>query len=472
MFTLRQLLPAGGACMGVKLIETRHRNSRCEGPAAATPKAWAPGTLNVLMCGSGEYTTGFTPGEAAPDKKAGVVGLVMFDLRRRGKVGRVGCVGTNGTKFPQIRDHVRRAIAEGYKGMDVTMDTYPADNVGRDPEAYKAAIDALKPGDAVTIFTPDDTHFDIAMYAIERGVHVLLTKPAVMTVRAHKKLMDAAKKKGVLVQIEFHKRWDPIYADARQRINENLGDFQFFQSYMSQPQNQLYTFKAWAGKSSDISYYLNSHHIDVHCWSMEGKAIPLKVSALGATGVAQGPKYGCPEGTEDTITLLVEWKNIASGNKGIAIYTSGWAAPENSEVHSQQKFTYLGHEGELRADQAHRGYEVCTGRKYANVNPLYMKYTKDAQGYFAGQRGYGYLSLESFVDNCRALNSGETTLDGLNAASMPTLDLTLEVTAILEAGRRSLDDNGAWIDVQELMRNPEGGRPISFQPKSADMPYV
>ena len=40
---------------------------------------------------------------------------------------------------------------------------------------------------------------------------------------------------------------------------------------MSQPKHQLQTFKAWAGKSSDISYYLNSHHVDFHEWVMLGK---------------------------------------------------------------------------------------------------------------------------------------------------------------------------------------------------------
>lgn len=36
-------------------------------------------------------------------------------------------------------------------------------------DAYKEALDTLKPGDVTTIFTPDDTHFEIAKYAIERG---------------------------------------------------------------------------------------------------------------------------------------------------------------------------------------------------------------------------------------------------------------------------------------------------------------
>ena len=52
---------------------------------------------------------------------------------------------------------------------------------------------------------------------------------------------------------------------------QKLGKFNFFTSYMSQPKFQLETFKAWAGLGSDISYYLNSHHIDLHVWAMEVK---------------------------------------------------------------------------------------------------------------------------------------------------------------------------------------------------------
>ena len=54
--------------------------------------------------GTGEYTTGFVGGGASgSDKKVGVVGLSLFDLRRRGKVGNLSMAGTNGTKFPAIR---------------------------------------------------------------------------------------------------------------------------------------------------------------------------------------------------------------------------------------------------------------------------------------------------------------------------------------------------------------------------------
>lgn len=67
--------------------------------------------LNVLMVGTGEYTTGFVgTGGSQSDKKVGVVGLSMFDLRRRGKVGKLGMVGVNGSKYPAIRKNPRQLL--------------------------------------------------------------------------------------------------------------------------------------------------------------------------------------------------------------------------------------------------------------------------------------------------------------------------------------------------------------------------
>jgi D-galacturonate reductase len=60
--------------------------------------------LTTVKVGTGEYTTGFVGGGASgSDKKVGVVGLTLFDLRRRGKVGDLSMVGVNGTKYPAIR---------------------------------------------------------------------------------------------------------------------------------------------------------------------------------------------------------------------------------------------------------------------------------------------------------------------------------------------------------------------------------
>ncbi|WP_442511903.1 Gfo/Idh/MocA family protein [Novipirellula sp. SH528] len=399
--------------------------------------------MSVLMVGTGEYTTGFVPGAvAASDKKAGIVGVTLFDLRRRGLVDRLLMAGTNGTKFPAIRKHLDKALTQAYREMDVHFDSFPADDVPRDGNAYRLALDTMQPGDSVIVFTPDDTHYPIAMDAVERGLHVLIAKPIVKTVEEHLTLTRKAKERGVIVAMEVHKRWDPLYTDARDRIR-NLGDFSFFQSYMSQPKSQLDTFRAWAGKSSDISYYLNAHHIDFNVWAVAHRARPLVVRASAATGVAHAMDIP----TEDTITLIVDWENIESGNKATAIYTSSWIAPK-SDVHSQQRFFFMGHGGEINIDQAHRGYSIaCDEAGFSSPNPLFMKFTPDADGYFSGQNGYGYRSIEAFLRAVEQVRQGHSQPDNFNG-KLATASDTLLCTAILEAGRRSLDANGKAIRIE------------------------
>jgi D-galacturonate reductase len=392
---------------------------------------------SVLMVGTGEYTTGYVRDRASgSDKSAGVVALSLFDMRRRGKVDRLMMAGTNGTKFPGIRRHLHEAIARVYKDLDVGFQSFPADHVPRDSHAYLAAMDELEPGDIVTVFTPDDTHFAIAMEAVDRGLHVLVAKPIVKTLEEHLTMAAAARRNGVLVAMEVHKRWDPIYADARDRIRQ-LGEFSFFTSFMSQPKYQLETFRSWAGKSSDISYYLNAHHIDFNVWSVSHVARPLFVTALASCGVARGQGIDA----EDTITLGVQWENIESGSLASSFYTASWIAPK-SDVHSQQRFYYLGQKGEVQIDQAHRGYSLATDSGgFCSPNPLFMKYTPDAQGYFSGQSGYGYRSIEAFVDAVAQVRAGAARPEDFRGG-LATIDDTVLVTAILEAGRRSLNTGG------------------------------
>jgi D-galacturonate reductase len=418
--------------------------------------------LNVLMVGTGEYTTGYVGGKAADsDKGAGVVALTMFDLRRRGKVDRVGMCGVNGRKFPGIRTHMQKMIGTpaAYKDMDLTCDTWPSDD-SVDPKAYEAASETFQRGDVAIIFTPDDTHFDIAMQCIQRGMHVMVTKPVVQTLTQHQALAKAALEHNVLVAVEVHKRLDPFYADARDRARSSLGNFQFLQAYMSQPKHQLETFRAWAGKSSDISYYLNSHHVDFSEWTLEGIARPVRVSATASTGVAHSK--GMP--TEDSITLTVQWENLNDGTLGCALYTSSWVAPK-SDVHSQQRFFYMGSAGEINCDQGHRGCTVSTDSNgFASVNPLFMKYTP-TNGYFSGQLSYGYRSFENFMDACSSINNGDTTVEHYNDGSLATIHTTFQGTAILEAGRRSLDSDGQPMDLMYHDSGPEKGcEPIDIKP--------
>lgn len=73
--------------------------------------------------------------------------------------------------------------------------------------------------------------------------------------------------------------------------------------------------------------------------------------------MAISPPYNCVPGTEDTISLLVEWQSADDpSKKGTAVYTASWTAPVGAGVHSEQNFHYMAEKGEIRIDQSRRGY--------------------------------------------------------------------------------------------------------------------
>lgn len=69
-----------------------------------------------------------------------------------------------------------------------------------------------------------------------------------------------------------------------------------------------------------------------------------------------------------------------------------------------------------------------------------MKYSPSESGHFDGQRGYGYISIEKFIDAARAVNAGESKPEEFDAHGLPTIANTVLTTAILNAGRISLDE--------------------------------
>ena len=224
------------------------------------------------------------------------------------------------------------------------------------------------------------------------------------------------------------------------------------------------------------SYYLNSHHVDFHSWCMHGRARAERVTALASDGVATA-RLATGVATEDTITLAVTWRNRSGdggggggggaydGAAGHATYTASWIAPK-ADVHSQQRWFYMGQAGELTVDQAHRGYSTATDAAgFGAVNPLFWKPTRSAStGEFAGQRCYGYLSFEAFVDAAAACNGGKKPADFDGA--LPTLATTADATAILEAGRRSLDAGGRPFELvyaSAESATPVGIRAVQFE---------
>jgi len=115
---------------------------------------------------------------------------------------------------------------------------------------------------------------------------------------------------------------------------------------------------------------------------------------------------------------------------------------------SQQRFFYSGHNGDITVDQAHRGYSVAAeGAAFASCNPLFFKYTPDDRGCFDGRHCYGYVTFEKFVEAACDVRDGRC-LPSEFSQILPTFDATVMVTAILDAGRLSLERGGAQVSIE------------------------
>ena len=137
------------------------------------------------------------------------------------------------------------AICDPYQAKDKA----DALHVEKHYKDYKTMIDELDL-DFVHICTPNNTHFDIASYAIKKGIHVVLEKPMTVTVDEAKALVDLAKEHNVINAINFHNRLYPATAFMKHEISKgSIGDiFSIHGMYVQD----------WLLYETDYSWRLNS----------------------------------------------------------------------------------------------------------------------------------------------------------------------------------------------------------------------
>jgi len=83
--------------------------------------------------------------------------------------------------------------------------------------------------DAIVIATPTSTHSALISAAASGGKHVFCEKPLGCTPREHRDAIAAANDAGVCLQVGFHRRFDPDWVAARERIAAGeLGEVYLF----------------------------------------------------------------------------------------------------------------------------------------------------------------------------------------------------------------------------------------------------
>lgn len=200
-------------------------------------------------------------------------------MARRTGLGQVG-LGQLGRLHA---DNIARRIASAELVRVVDTRETVARAVGSDLEVdWSTSYDDLLSDSAIegiVIATPPISHADLIVQAAAAGKHVFTEKPIALDQAETVRAIEATTTAGVVLQVGFHRRFDPDWAAARARIvSGELGDVYFFRT----SQRDMWTPPDVDFLSACGSMFVdgNSHDFDLARW-MVGEID--EVTTLGAS---------------------------------------------------------------------------------------------------------------------------------------------------------------------------------------------
>ncbi len=161
------------------------------------------------------------------------------------------------------------------------------------PDLYREAIAALPPRSLVVVAVPDHFHYPVIRLALEHDQHVLTVKPLVLKYAQAKEIEELAHGRGLLVGVEYHKRFDRRSLDARGLYQRGrFGQFRCGEAKLVEPYYYRHSnFQNWFTKeNSDPFTYIGCHYVDL-VYFITGLR-PVEVSVRGVEGAFPNGKIG------------------------------------------------------------------------------------------------------------------------------------------------------------------------------------
>lgn len=120
--------------------------------------------------------------------------------------------------------------------------------------------------DLVVVSTPNVTHVPLALAALGAGIAVVVDKPFAATAEEGRRVMDEARRRGLLLSVFQNRRWDGDFLTVRRLIAEGaLGDVHRFESRFERWRpvpKQGWREHGDAAEAGGLLYDLGSHLID------------------------------------------------------------------------------------------------------------------------------------------------------------------------------------------------------------------
>ena len=150
------------------------------------------------------------------------------------------------------------------------------------PDLYKDVLKGIPKHSVVIVALPDHMHYKAVMEALNNDHHVCCVKPLVLKYSEAEEIASLAYKKGLLVGIEYHKRFDYRIMMARKSYQSGqLGEFRLAQAHLHEKYYYRYSnFQNWCTcENSDMFSYIGCHYVDLIAFITGLK--PVSVSAYG-----------------------------------------------------------------------------------------------------------------------------------------------------------------------------------------------
>jgi len=272
----------------------------------------------------------------AADNSTIQLALVGCGGRGTGAIVNALATGNQGPiKLVAMADVFKERLDDSFRNLSrnhgAQMDVPPERRfVGFD--AYKKALDCLKPGDIMVAATPPAFRWVHFTYAIQKGLHAFMEKPVTVdgpTSRRMFELGEAASKKNLKVGIGLMSRHSRHLAQLAERVhNGEIGDIILQRGYrmhgpvgffaslpkpagVSDLMYQVQRFHSfiWASGGNYSDFYI---HIVDHLGWMKN-AWPVKAQALGGRHYRQSPE-GVTYVDQNFDTYAVEY-TYADGTK-------------------------------------------------------------------------------------------------------------------------------------------------------------
>lgn len=318
--------------------------------------------------------------------------------------------------------------------------------------------------DVVQICTPNGSHFDYALQAIDAGVNVVCEKPLAMTAEEAAVLAEAATAAGVVATVPFAYRYHPMVRELRaRRLAGELGEVHlvhgsYLQDWLLDPESSSWRVDAAVGGRSRAFADIGSHWCDLAEFISGERFVAVSATTTvvyAERPVPSGPSFGAerssssevmPVTTEDA--AIVTFKTASGGvaNTVISQVSAGrknrlWVEVDGSKASAvfdqenpetvwlgTESGTMLLHraEGVPDPDQA-RLNRVPSGHPqgYPDAFSAFLADT------YAAVRGETPDGLPTFADGLRAARIIDAVLDSAESSSWTSI---AEASPVLTEG--------------------------------------